>query len=165
MNQHIFLSLPTWQNIPNEILLQIFSYLPFQSIVSARTVCHLWRFLIPQAIKPLYRTVLSKYRSNGVPVHLARHYEFRTILLEWPDLLCWYANKVCPRCLLDSERCDCYHPEFVCDCDITLTRSVFSSIMNYQPIPMSDDNSFACGNFSIIHHEWQVNTVNNRLDA
>jgi hypothetical protein len=165
-------------NIPNEILLQIFSYLPFQAIVHARAVSRLWCLLIPQAIKPLYQTLLSKYVSTPIPLHLPEHFqvtldqrknfvnhvetsydirlpnEFRTTLLEWPsrypppgsqwpDSLCWYANKVCTRCLLGDEVCVCYHPELVSDYDITLTRSVFSSIMNNQPIPMSDNDSFA----------------------
>ncbi|CAF1656651.1 unnamed protein product, partial [Didymodactylos carnosus] len=62
---------------------------------------------------------------------------------QWPDTLCWYTNKQCTRCSLGNELCTCYHPELVGDYDITLTRSVFSSIINNQPILISDEHSFA----------------------
>ncbi|CAF1225579.1 unnamed protein product [Rotaria sordida] len=165
--------------LPNEIVLHIFSYFSFETIVNARAVCRLWHFLIPQAINPLYQTLLSKYLSNSIPTDLPEYLqvtvdqrqsfvdhvestynirlskEFRRTLLEWPsrypppgsqwpETLCWYANKVCLRCLKGDEQCQCYHPELVHDSDITLTRSVFSLVMNNLPIRISDDDdSFA----------------------
>ena len=94
--------------IPPEILLQIFSYLPFETILHARSVCRLWYHLIRQVIGSLYQTLLSKYLSGSVSVHLPENLQVtldqrkafvehiensynlrlphivRTILLEWP---------------------------------------------------------------------------------
>ena len=165
-------------DIPPEILLQIFSYLPFETILRARSVCCSWHRLIPQAINSLYQTLLSKYLSSSIPVHLPEYLQvtldqrkafvehiehsfnvrlphlFRTTLLEWPskylppghewpESLCWYANKVCIRCLSSNEACTCCHPELVGDYHITLTQRLFSLIINDQPIPPFEDNLFA----------------------
>lgn len=81
-------------------------------------------------------------------------YIFRTTLLEWPskysppghawpESLCWYANRICIRCLSKDEACACYHPELVGDYDITLTQTLFSLIINDQSIPTFHDDLFA----------------------
>ena len=164
--------------IPNEILIQIFSYLSFDAMLQGRMVCRLWHWLIPKAMNSLSQILLTKYQSHSVPTdlpeyckvtlpqrinfvdHIETNYHirlpdlFRRILLEWPskypvpghqwpETLCWYANQTCARCLSKNDQCACYHPDLVLDYDITLTESVLTAIINHQPTPMLDNDSYA----------------------
>ena len=50
------------EDFPNEILLQIFSFLPLKSLITGRTVSQEWRRLIPLAdINPIRRSFLDFY--------------------------------------------------------------------------------------------------------